>query len=49
MTFIEEIIKFLIPKLSKELFSRNITEEIENINKKLHPSLEYEEEIMVIL
>ena len=46
MTFIEEIIKLLIPKLSKELFSRNITQEIENINKKLHQTLEYEEGII---
>ena len=45
MVHIEKIIKLIIPKLSKNLYSKNITEEIEKIEQSSNLISEEEEEI----
>jgi len=40
----EEIISLIIPKLSKELYSDNITDKVDKVNQLLNNSGEMEEE-----
>lgn len=44
MPIFEEIMKLIIPKLSKELYSDNITDKVDKVNQLLNSSAEMEEE-----
>lgn len=44
MPIFEEIMKLIIPKLSKELYSDNITDKVDKVNQLLNSSGEMEEE-----
>ena len=44
MPIFEEIMKLIIPKLSKELYSDNITDKVDKVNQLLNSSEEMEEE-----